>query len=106
MTSSPPNGPSRAHSRSSADQPTDLAWLVDLLREVLVPVWPDPAFRANLRQDLVAAAYEQRAAEQGRVRRRLTSPWALLAAGIASVVSVAVGIVTYIVWHRTRTAAG
>lgn len=105
MTSSPPNGPSRAHSHSSADQPSDLTWLVDLLREVLVPVWPDPAFRANLRQELVAAAYEQQAREQGRLRGRLTSPWALLAAGIASVVSVAVGIITYIVWHRTRTAA-
>ncbi|MCS6845501.1 MAG: hypothetical protein NZ528_14470 [Caldilineales bacterium] len=106
MTSIRPNAPLGSHKRPSADQPLELTWLVDLLREVLVPVRPDPAFRARLHQELVAAAHQQQAVEEGRARRRLTSPWALLAAGIASAVSVAVGIITYILWHRARTAAG
>lgn len=87
---------------SPGDQAAALARLVELLQQVLVPVQPDPAFRARLHRDLVTAGREQAAAR--RTRRRWTSPWALAAAGIASAVSVAIGIVTYILWHRTHTA--
>jgi hypothetical protein len=84
----------------------DFVHLVDLLHEVLIPVSPSVAFRAALGQELLAAGQarqEQVLARQGR--SRLTSPWALLAAAVASAVSVVVGIITFILWHRTRPAA-
>lgn len=89
------------------DEMADFLHLIDLLHEVLVPVSPSVAFRAALGEELLAAGearQEQVVARQGK--RRLTSPWALLAAAVASAISVVVGIVTFILWHRTRPAAG
>lgn len=81
--------------------------LISLLRQVLVPVQPSVTFRANLRQDLAAAAYErQRLGQDSRKRNWLTSPWTLAVAAIGSGLSVAIGIITYVIWHRWRTAAG
>lgn len=79
-----------------------LARLIYQLQQALIPVSPAESFRANLRHDLLMAAHEQQR-QNSQTRRRLTSPWALLAAGVASAVSVVVGIITYVVWHRTRT---
>lgn len=90
---------------SSSDDVALLARLIYLLQQVLIPVSPAESFRANLRHDLMVAAYERQAPAVKRPRRRLTNPWAWLAAGIASTVSVVVGIVTYVIWHRIRTVA-
>lgn len=92
-------------SSASADLPF-LQGLIYQLQLALTPLRPDESFRAQLHRDLLIAAREQQIAAGQRRRRRLTSPWALLAAGIASAVSVAVGIITYVIWHRTRTATG
>ena len=89
------------------DEMADFVHLIDLLHEVLIPVGPSEAFRVALGHELLVAGrarQEQILARQGR--RRLTSPRALLAAAVASAVSVVVGIVTFILWHRTRPAAG
>lgn len=86
---------------------TDFIQLIDLLHEVLVPVGPSEAFRAALGRELVVAAREhQEAIALRQGKRRLASPWALIAAAAASAVSVVVGIITFIIWHRTRPAAG
>lgn len=90
----------------SSDDVVLLARLIYLLQQALIPVKPGEPFRAQLRHDLMVMAHERQALALQRRQRRLTSPWALLAAGIASTVSVVVGIITYVIWHRTRTATG
>jgi hypothetical protein len=89
----------------SSDDVALLARLIYLLQQVLTPVSPTEPFRAKLRHDLLVAAHERQALAAKQPRRQLTNPWAWLAAGIASTVSVVVGIVTYVIWHRIRTVA-
>lgn len=99
----------KTYNNPYADEEDSLALLghlIDLLRQVLVPVQPSTTFRATLRQDLTAAARDKQLASQDRRKRSwLTSPWTL-AAALGSGLSVALGIITYVIWHRWRTAAG
>ncbi len=91
---------------SAAIDMASLLHLIYQLQQALTPQRPSESFRIQLGRDLLIAAREQQSAAGERRRRRLTSPWTLLAAGIASAVSVVVGIITYVIWHRTRAATG
>jgi hypothetical protein len=92
---------------AAPEELADFVNLIGLLYEVLTPVGPSEAFRAALGRELLVAGrarQEEILARQGK--RRLASPWTLVAAAAASAVSVVVGIITFIIWHRTRPAAG
>ena len=76
-----------------------LTELAGQFKEVLVPVTPQPAFQARLRETLLAAASQRLAAQKesrvAAIRRR----WVLVGAGVGSALSVA-GIVAAVLLHQ------
>lgn len=86
------------------DEREEISSLMDLaqrLADALIPVKPAAPFREGLHNSLLTAAH-QKHAQPAAQRSRLRSPWALALAGIASAVSVAVGVITYYVLSRIR----
>ena len=76
-----------------------LTELAGQFKEALVPVTPQPAFQARLRETLLAAASQRLAAQKesrvAAIRRR----WVLVGAGVGSALSVA-GIVAAVLLHQ------
>jgi hypothetical protein len=85
------------------DELAPLLRIAALVRELLVPVAPSPAFAAGLKHDLLAAAIRRTQEQQGNKQALLFQRRGILIGAVGSGLSV-VGIVAVLLWRRRSIA--
>jgi hypothetical protein len=86
------------------DELAPLLRIAELVRELLMPVTPAPAFEAGLKHDLLAAAIRRTQEQQSNKQALLLQRRGILIGVAGSGLSV-VGIVVVLLWRRSIARA-